>query len=153
MNLAINQWLTGLLTLAITLLTAINAMPASAWVDPASVLQFAALALSSALAVALKLGKGSWPGVFKTGVAIALAVIGAAIPLLTQGWTLTPAQIIVLVIAALNAAAIELGVQVRVASAKQVVVNPDVRTEVIREVDPSATKVATLQVARDHSGT
>lgn len=153
MNLAINQWLTGLLTLAITLLTAINAMPASAWADPASVLQFAALALSSALAVALKLGKGRWPGVFKTGVAILLAVIGAAIPLLTQGWYLSPAQVIVLVIAALNAAAIELGVQVRTSSAKQAVVDPNIATATVKEVDPAATAVATLQIARDHSGT
>lgn len=153
MNLAINQWLVGLLTLAITLLTAINAMPAAAWEDPASVLQFAALALSSALAIALKLGKGRWPGVFKTGVAILLAVIGAAIPLLTQGWYLTPAQIIVLVVAGLNALAIELGVQVRVASGKQATVDPALPNAVIREVDPEAAKVATLELARDHSGT
>jgi hypothetical protein len=152
-NLAINQWLVGLLTLAITLLTAVNAMPASAWTDPPSVLQFVALALSSVLAVALKLGKGRWPGVFKTGVAVALAAIGAAIPLLTQGWYLTPAQIIVLVVAALNALAIELGVQVRVASAKQAVVDPNISTATVKEVDPAATRVATLQVARDHSGT
>ena len=153
MNLVLNQWLAGLLTLAITVLTAINLMPEEAWQDPVSVLQFAALVISSIVAVVVKLGTGRWPGVFKTGAAILLAVIGAAIPLVTQGWYLTPAQWILLGIAALNALAIELGVQVRVASAKFGVVSPDVSTAVVKEVDPVGAKVATLEVARDHSGT
>ena len=58
MNLVLNQWLAGLLTLAITVLTAINLMPEEAWQDPVSVLQFAALVISSIVAVVVKLGTG-----------------------------------------------------------------------------------------------
>lgn len=153
MNLAVNQWLAGLLTVAITLLTAIQAMPANAWVDAPSVLQFAALALSTILALVLKLGKGRWPGVFKTGAAVLLAIIGAAMPLVIQGWFLTPTQWLILVIAGLNALAIELGVQIRQTSVKQAVADPNIPTAVVKEVDPDGVKVATLEIARDHSGT
>jgi hypothetical protein len=153
MNLAVNQWLAGLLTLAITLLTAIQVMPEDAWTDAPSVLQFAALAISSILALVLKLGRGRWPGVFKTGAAVALALIGAAMPLVIQGWFLTPSQWLLLVIAGLNALAIELGVQVRQTSVKQAVADPNIPTAVVKEIDPDGVRIATLEIARDHSGT
>lgn len=149
----LNKYVTGALTLAITLLTAFVAIPESAWADGTTIWQFIALAVSSITAIILPLSEGIWAGFLKTGSAIVLAVIGALIPLLANG-TLTTTQIILLVLAGLNALAIELGVKVRIDSAKDQVVNPEVSTVVIRTVDPKATAIATQQVvdAQRHAG-
>lgn len=142
--MVINKYLAGLLTLAITLLTAFVAVPATAWADPAVVWQFAALVVSSITAIFLPLASGPWAGALKTGSAVVLAGIGALLPLL--GGDFGALQWGLLGIAILNALAVELGVGVRIDSAKDIIITPAKETEVVKEVDPSAARIATQRI-------
>jgi hypothetical protein len=119
----INKYITGLLTLAITLLTAAIAIPETAWGDPYVLWQFVALAVASITAIFLPLAKGVWAGVFKTGSAAILAGIGALIPLLNGVFGVI--QWLLVIVAILNAVAIELGVNMRIDSVKETVLVPE----------------------------
>lgn len=142
--MVINKYLAGLLTLAITLLTAFVAVPEAAWADPAAVWQFVALVVSSITAIFLPLASGPWAGALKTGSAVILAGIGALIPLLAGDFG--GLQWALLGIALLNALAIELGVGVRIDSAKDVIIVPEKTTESIKAVDPTASRIATQRI-------
>ena len=146
----INKYLAGLLTLATSLLSAFVLIPPTAWAAPETVWQFIALVVSSIAAIFLPLSKGAWAGLLKTGSAAVLAGIGALIPLLAFG-EFGPLQWALLAVAVLNAVAIELGVNVRVDSAKDQIVDPALNTEAIKAVDPSASVVATQQVVKAHA--
>lgn len=136
----VNKYLAGFLTLAISLLTALVAIPAEAWVDPVVVWQFAALVVSSIAAVFLPLLRGAWAAGLKTGSAVVLAAIGALIPLL--GGTFGVIQWALLGLAALNALAIQLGVDARVDAVKEAIANPAKSTAAVEAVDPAAVRAA-----------
>lgn len=107
----LNKYLTAILTLAITLLTAFLAIPEDQR-TPETMWQLALLALGAVVTFIVPLLERRWAGLLKTGAAVAAGVIGALIPLLSTG-TLTGTQILVLILAGLNALAVEVGVQVR----------------------------------------
>lgn len=148
--MVINKYLAGLLTLAITLLTAFVAVPQAAWADQAVVWQFVALVVGTFTTIFLPLLSGPWAGALKTGSAVILAAIGALVPLLAGDFG--PLQWGLLGIAALNALAIELGVQIRVDSAKDIIVTPTKNTTVVQEIDPKASVIATRQITVAHDG-
>ena len=148
--MSINKYLAGLLTLATSLLSAFVLIPEAAWADPATVWQFAALVVSSIAAIFLPLSKGAWAGLLKTGSAAILAGIGALVPLLGFG-DFGPLQWALLGVAVLNAVAIELGVNVRIDTAKDAIVDPAASTEASKEVDPTASVIATKQIVKAHA--
>lgn len=142
----INRYLAGLLTVATSLLTAFTLIPANAWADPAVGWQFGALAVSSVSIIFLKLLKGGWYAALKVGSAVILAIIGALIPLLAFG-TFGPLQWALLAVSGLNALAAQLGVDVRIDSAKEQIVSPAPGTTAqIQAVDPSATEIASTKL-------
>lgn len=107
----INRYLAAILSAAVVLLGAFNAIPADAWSwgDPL-VASFVALAASTVIAYLVPLAPGRWAGRWKTGVVILAGIFAAVWPLLDGGrvdW-------LIVIFAAVNALAQEIGVQIRV---------------------------------------
>jgi hypothetical protein len=106
-----NRYLSAILSTAIVLLTALTSIPANSWtLGNPLVAAFVALAASTIISYLVPLSSGKWPGIWKTGIAILAAIFAAVWPLLTTGsfdWKL-------IVLAALNALAQQLGVNVRI---------------------------------------
>jgi hypothetical protein len=107
----LNTHLASLLVLGITVLTAFTNVVS--WRDADNVTQFVIIALQSATVFGLGLANGKWAGALKTGSAALLAIAALLVPLIVTG-TLSPANIILVAIAGLNAVASEIGVSVRV---------------------------------------
>lgn len=78
-----------------------------------SVEQFALLIVGAVVTFIVPLTDRKWQGYLKTGTGIVIAVLTALVPLASQGWTLTQPQIITVILAAVSALAVELGVQIR----------------------------------------
>ncbi len=109
--MTLNKYAAALLSIAIVILTAFVAIP-SGERTPETLWQLALLAIGAIVTYWVPLVDARWAGILKTGAAICAAVIGALIPLLGTG-TLSSTQIVVLVLAGLNALAVEVGVGMR----------------------------------------
>lgn len=152
LNLGLNKWAAGLLTLAITVLTGAVAIPESAWSSPLTLWQFGGLVVSTIVVIFLPLASGAWAGAIKVIGALASALVANVIGLLTSGlddWGFT--QYMLIGLAILNALAAELGVSLRVDAAKQVIAAPEVSSAGVQTVDPKAVVVAEHDGAR-HAG-
>lgn len=147
--MVLNRYLAGLLSLIVTLLTAFVAIPESQWADPVTVVQFVALAVSTITAVFLPLLTGPWAGALKTGSAVILAVIGALVPLIAQGGHLNVTQIALLVLAGLNALAIQLGVSIRIDDVRQQAITSGRVTPHLELVDAKAASVVETRLLKD----
>ncbi len=108
--MAINRYLSAILSTAIVLLTALVAIPSDAWtLGSPQITTFVALAASTVISYLVPLSSGKWAGIYKTGIAILAGIFTAVWPLLAGGsidWR-------VVVLAGLNALAQEIGVNVR----------------------------------------
>lgn len=111
MNTTTQKYATALLSLAVVLVTAVVAMPDYTLV---SILQFVVLGAGAVVTYVVPLLEGGWRGGLKTGIAVLAAVITAAIPLIGGVWNVQ--TIAVVVLAAVNALATQLGVNIRVDS-------------------------------------
>lgn len=107
----IQKYLAALLSIALVVVTAFVAIPADQ-ITPTSVGQLAVLALGAVVTFLVPLLEGVWAAGLKTGAAVLAAVITAALPFLTQG-NITPTQVAIVVLAALNALAVQVGVDIR----------------------------------------
>lgn len=141
--MVINKYLAGLLTLAITLLTAWQVILPDG-IEPTEGWQFGALVVASGGTVFVPLLEGKWAGGAKVGVAVLGAVFAAGAPLVVEGvWFWQDANAgLVVGIAALNALAVQIGVAVRIDSAKRVVADAAVSNRTIETVDPKAVYAA-----------
>lgn len=81
-----------------------------------SIEQFALLIVGAVSTFFLPLVAAKWKGALKTGSAIVVAALTALIPLASQGWHLSGAQIITVVLAAVVPIGVQFGVYVRVNS-------------------------------------
>lgn len=152
LNLGLNKWAAGLLTLAITVLTGAVAIPESAWASPLTVWQFAGMIVATVVVIFLPLSQGRWAAALKVIGALLSALIANVIGILTSGLTdWGYAQYLLVGLALLNALAAELGVSVRVDAAKQVIAAPEVSSAAVQTVDPKAVVVAEHDGAR-HAG-
>jgi hypothetical protein len=113
--MVLNRYAAALLSIGILAITAFIAIPEGERTLP-SILQFGALVVGLFATYLLPLLPVRWAGVLKTGAAIVFGVIGALVPLISTG-TLTTTQILVVMLAGLNALAVEMGVQIRKDSA------------------------------------
>lgn len=109
--MVISRWLTAFLQLAIVTGTALVATLDKPLNAPA-IVQLALLVAGAVGAIFVPLLDSAWQGALKTGVAIVIAALTALAPFLLQGH-LSPQNWVVVVLAALNAVATEVGVQVR----------------------------------------
>ena len=112
----IQKYLAALLSIALVVVTAFVAIPADQ-ITPTSVGQLAVLALGAVVTFLVPLLQGPWAAGLKTGSAVLAAIILAALPFFTQGY-ITPTQIAIVVLAALNALAVQVGVDIRTDASK-----------------------------------
>jgi hypothetical protein len=107
----IQKYAAALLTIAITVITALVAIP-EAQMSPVVVIQLVIFGLGSVLTYFLPLLSGRWAAGLKTGVNVLAAILTAAIPFVQNG-SITSMQIIIVILAALNALAVQVGVNLR----------------------------------------
>ncbi|WP_243063176.1 hypothetical protein [Humibacter sp. RRB41] len=114
------------------LFTALITIGSAAQILPAhhtqgDLVQFGILAAGAIGAVfAGIVSKGPWPGILKTGIAIIAAVLTILQPYLANGASITsisPTNWIVFGVAALNAVAVEFGIQIRTTADAKVAEN------------------------------
>ena len=141
--MAISKHLAGLLTLAITVLTAAVALPETAWRDAATIWQFAGLVVSTIVTVFLPLSKGSWAAAIKVVGSLAATVITNVVAFLTSGGEWGVYQWLLLGLAILLALAAELGVNIRIDSTKEALASPQISSTATQVTDPQATAVVT----------
>ena len=105
---ASQRYATALLSLAVVLTTAFIALPDFGLI---SVFQFLVLALGAVITYAVPVLPAGWRGAFKTGAAVAAAVLTAVIPLVSETWNAQTIAVVVLV--GVNALANHLGDKIR----------------------------------------
>lgn len=142
------KYAVGLLSLAVTLVTALSVTAAGPW-TLAVVLGVVVVGLQGVVAYIVPLLPGGWAGGLKTGLAVVLAVLAAILPLLTgTAWTFS--NTLVVILAGINALAVQLGVAIRSdASVKASVAKPvtqvttySLPSSVSIDVDPATTSGA-----------
>lgn len=112
--MVLQKYATALLSLAVLVLGAL-ATALTGVVSAVDIIQLVTLFLGGIVTFIVPLLAGGWRGGVKTGVAIATTILSAIVPFVVAGH-ITPAQVVLVVVAAINAAATELGVQIRLAS-------------------------------------
>ena len=142
----LNKWAIALLQVLFLALTALTAMRVDG-VTTVEVWQFVALVVGAGFTVALKLLAGGWHAALKVVAALVGAFFAAAIPLLANAWTID--STIVVILAIVNAALIQFGVDARIDSAKSVLLDPTKSNNVIVGVDPVAAKIAAASITAD----
>lgn len=142
----LNKWAIALLQVLFLALTALTAMRADG-VTHVEVWQFVALVVGAGFTAALKLIENGWHAGLKVAAALVAAFFAAVIPLLTNAWTVD--STIVVVLAIVNAALIQFGVDARIDSAKSILLDPTKSNNVIVGVDPVAAKIAAASITAD----
>lgn len=107
----IQKYAAALLSIAIVIITALVTIPAEQ-LTPTAIAQLGILAVGAIVTYLSPLLSTAWAGGLKTGAAVIAAILTGVIPFLTQGY-IEPIQILVVVLAALNALAVETGVNLR----------------------------------------
>lgn len=139
--MVINKYLVGFIQLALIALTALQTAIAAGW-NVTAAWQFAGFVVGAIVTVFVPLTRGAWAGSLKVGGAVIGALIAAIVPFITMGWTAN--AVVIVILAAVNALATQLGVYVRVDSAKQALASTSVSDAVPLAVDPTAADVAAL---------
>lgn len=137
--MVINKYLAGLLTVLVVGVTAFQAALSDGFTETEA-WQLSGLVLGAFVTVFVPLLKGSWSAGLKVGGAVLGAAIAAIVPFVTAGWD--ESSITIVVLAILNALTVQLGVDVRLDSAKQALVDPRVDSDMAQAVDPVATQIA-----------
>jgi len=109
--MVLQKYAAALLSIAIVVLTAFVAIPQND-LTPTALAQLGILGLGSVVTYLVPLLDKAWAGALKTGAAVIAAILAAVIPFLTTG-EITMAQIAIVILAGLNALAVEVGVQIR----------------------------------------
>lgn len=141
--MVLNKWFIALLQLAVALVTGLQVMR----VDGISVTegwQFGGLAVAQVGVVALPLLKGGWHAALKVIVALAGAGITAIIPLVTNTWTVD--STIIVILAVLNAAAVQFGIDARVDGVKEALADPNVANSKVFTIEPVVAQIAAKTV-------
>jgi len=105
------KYATAIFSLAVLVIGALQVAVATG-ITPTAIAQLVVLTLGGVITYVVPLVPGKWAGLLKTGIAILAAVIVLVIPYITAG-TITLDQILLVVVGAINAAATQLGVNIR----------------------------------------
>lgn len=143
----VNKYLSGLLAVLIVGITAFQA----ALVDGFTVTeawQLAGLLVGVFVTTYVPLLEAGWAGALKVAGAVVGAGIAAVVPFVTGGWSMS--AVVIVVLAVLNALAVQLGVNVRVDSARKIVNESDAtpggdtaQLYALQAVDPRAAAAST----------
>lgn len=134
--MVINKYLAGLLTVLVVGLTAFQAAIVDGF-TAVEAWQLAGLLVGVIVTIYVPLLESKWAAGLKVGGAVLGAAIAAIVPFVMEGgWNASAITIIVL--AVVNALAVQLGVNVRVDSAREVIADPDQSNAAIVAIDPKA---------------
>ena len=133
--MVVNKYLAGLLSVALISLTALQASVADGF-TVTEAWQLAGLVLGAFVTTLVPLLKNKWAAGLKVGGAVLGAAVAALVPFVTSGWD--AAALSTIVLAVLNTLAVQLGVSVRVDSAKQAIADTTTSNAVPVKVDPAA---------------
>ena len=138
------KYATALLSFLTVLSTPISAFMTGpiSWV---AFWQLVSLVVGAVVAYLVPLADAAWQGWLKTGFAILGAIATAVIPLVTQHWT--PASIVIVVMAVVNALVTELGVQIRTDTQLKATAAVQAAANVVT-VAPSSGVVSVVQAAQ-----
>lgn len=147
----LNKYMVGLLQFLIISVTALQAAVAGG-IDVTAAWQLAGLVVGAFVSIFVPLLEGPWAGGLKVGGAVVGAVIAAIVPFATGGWDAN--ALVIVVLAALNALATQLGVSIRLDSVKEKLAPSIVVQEMgfdgstaaarVEVVDPGAVKALQL---------
>lgn len=107
----LNKYLVALLSIA---LVAVNGLQAAleGGLDLVEALQLIPVIVAAIISYLVPLVNGPWAGALKTGLTVLAAAAAAIIPFATVGF-IEPSQVMIVIYAALQALAVEVGVNVR----------------------------------------
>lgn len=108
----LQKYFAALLSITIVVLTALLAIP-SGQINGPAIVQLVAVGIAAIVTYLSPLVNIKWKGILKTGAAMIAAVISVLYPLLITHGAVTPIEIAMMVLAALNALGVEVGVQIR----------------------------------------
>lgn len=111
-----NKYAAAIIGIVFTVLTAFVALPESQR-DPATLIGLVLVGLGAFGTYLLPLLKGGWAAALKVAAAVLAAVLSAVVPFVVTG-TVTPTQWVIVALAAVNALAVQLGVDLRQDSRK-----------------------------------
>ena len=133
MNLVTQKYAAALLPFAVVILTAFQAS-ADDGIDRVEALQLAAIVAANIVVFLVPLLPNGWHGAFKVGAAVIGALVTAWIPIVNNAWD--GGTITVLVLAALNALAVQLGVSIRLSAVAGAIADTAVPNAAIEATDP-----------------
>lgn len=135
MNLISQKYAAALLPFLVLVITSFQTA-LSGGIDVVESLQLGGILIGAAVTFIVPLVGGSWAGLLKVAGGVLGAVLAAAVPIALDAWS--PESITVLVLAGLNALAVQLGVSIRLDGVQNAVASPDVANEQVYRVDPKA---------------
>lgn len=137
--MVINKYLAGLLTVAVLFITAFQAAVQDG-ITLTEAWQLAGMFVGAVVTTFVPITPGKWAASLKVLGAVIGAGIAALIPFLTTGWDASSITIVVL--AVVNTLAVQLGVNVRVDSARAALADPNKPDAPVLQVDPKAAVAA-----------
>lgn len=118
----LQKYFAALLSIAIVVLSALLAIP-SGRIDAGAAVQLVSVGVAAIVTYLTPLVNISWKGILKTGAAVIAAIISILYPIAYMHGIPTGTQIALMVLAALNALGVEMGVQIRT-DTSELLVNP-----------------------------
>lgn len=137
--MVVNKYLAGLLAVAVVFLTAFQAA-LSEGITATEAWQLAGLFVGAFVTTFVPILEKGWAAGLKVAGAVLGAAIAALVPLVSSEWNASTITIVVL--AVINTLAVQLGVNVRVDSARQVLADTTQSDQAIFAVDPKAVGAA-----------
>lgn len=105
--------------------------------------QLVAIAAGAVATFFLPLSQGPWKAALKTSASVLAAIAVTIIPFVVPGGDFNGASLVIVVLAALNAVASELGVNLRLDGVRTALANPAVPNATVIASDPSAVAAVT----------
>jgi hypothetical protein len=141
-----HKYLVAFLQVAFVVLTSLLTVLAKGPVTATDIWQLVGVGVAALLSVVLPLLSTKQAAVLKVIGAVVGAIIAAAAPILIPGgWSGT--NVIIVILAALNAFFVSVGVDVRVDSVAKALADPEVDNTVVTALDPKAAKAAYARAA------
>lgn len=109
--MVVPKYAVALLQFALLLVTSLSVSLQGGF-DTVEIVQFGVIAAGAATTFFVPLVSGKWSGLLKTGLSLLAAVLTAVIPFVVQGF-ITADQVMLIVLAGLNALASEVGISIR----------------------------------------
>lgn len=135
MNLILQKYAAALLPFLVVIVTAFQATLGDG-VTRVEALQLAGIVAANVIVFIVPLLGGAWAAGLKVGFAVLGALAAAAVPIAYNAWN--GETITILVLAGLNALAVQLGVSIRVSGVQQAILSPQVPNSQIEGADEPA---------------